>query len=48
MASNAGRLRLGVSDVVRARRAVIDHLGAEVSEMVTLPRVVAYCDFNDP
>ena len=48
VAGKAGRLRLGVSDVVQARRAIIDDLGAEVSEMATLPSVVAYCDFNDP
>ena len=47
-AENAGRFRLGVSDVVSVRMAVIEDLGTSVSEVVTLPRIVAYCDFDDP
>ena len=47
-AENAGRFRLGVADVAGARRAVINDLGTSVSEIVTLTRVVAYCDFEDP
>ncbi len=47
-AENAGRFRLDVADVAGARRAVINDLGTSVSEIVTLPDVVAYCDFEDP
>ncbi len=47
-AENAGRFRLGVSDVVSVRMAVIEDLCVVVSEIVTLPDVVAYCDFDDP
>lgn len=45
---NAGRLRLGVLDVEVARRAVIEDLRAQISEVVTVPGIVAYCDFDDP
>ena len=48
LSDNAGRLRLGVLDVEIARRAVIEDLRAQVSEVVTVPGIVAYCDFDDP
>ena len=47
-AADAGRLRLNVADVAGARAAIIDDLHADVSEVVTVPEVVAYCDFDDP
>ena len=48
VAENAGRLRLNVADVAGARSAIIKDLGADVSEVFTLPEVVAFCDFDDP
>ncbi len=47
-ATGAGRFRLSVADAAGARRAVIEGLGADVSEIVTVPGIVAYCDFDDP
>ena len=47
-AADAGRLRLSVADVAGARAAIMDDLHADVSEVVTVPGVVAYCDFDDP
>ncbi len=48
LSDNARRLRLGVPDVEGARREMVQVLRAQVSEIVTVPGIVAYCDFDDP
>lgn len=41
------RIRFGVSDL-SGERARVQALGISVTEPVTLPGVVRYCDFEDP
>jgi catechol 2,3-dioxygenase-like lactoylglutathione lyase family enzyme len=42
-----GRLRLGVREVEAARHSLVDS-GLEVTEVEELPRVVRWCNFDDP